>query len=154
MSDEKSDGGSFFKGLVFGGLIGAGLALLYAPKKGDELRKDLREKSDELLGDAEKFYSDARSFSEEKFADALKRAEQLRQEAEKKFEEARTKYEQILAESKRVADDLKKKMSPEKDVEPEEGEKKKASPKKRGKISKAIEASKQAFDDEMTKDKK
>ena len=85
MSEEKSNVGSFFKGLFFGGLVGAGFALLYAPKKGDELRKDLKEKSDEFLGDAEKFYGEAKSFSEEKLADALKRAEQLRAEAEKKF---------------------------------------------------------------------
>jgi len=45
-------------------------------------------------------------------------------------------------------------MTPEKDAEPEAEEKKKSSPKKRGKISQAIEASKQAFEEEMTKGKK
>ncbi len=153
MSEEKSGGGSFLKGMIFGGIVGAAFALLYAPKKGDELRKDLKEKSDELLGDAEKFYSDAKTFSEEKFADALKKAEQLRAEAEKKYEEAKKKYEQILAETKKAAEDLKNKMQSEKEAEVDEEAPKKSSPKKRGKISQAIDASKKAFEDEMKKGK-
>lgn len=35
--------------LLLGGAIGAGIALLFAPKKGEELRKDLAEKASELL---------------------------------------------------------------------------------------------------------
>ena len=34
--------------LLLGGAIGAGIALLFAPKKGEELRKDLLEKISEL----------------------------------------------------------------------------------------------------------
>ena len=60
-----------------------------------------------------------------------------------------------MTESKRVADELKKKVSPEEEeTKSEEDEPKKAAPKKRGKISKAIEASKQAFEEELTKGKK
>ena len=38
-----------FGKLLVGGAIGAGVALLFAPKKGEELRKDLAEKASELL---------------------------------------------------------------------------------------------------------
>ena len=34
--------------LLLGGAIGAGIALLFAPKRGEELRKDLLEKISEL----------------------------------------------------------------------------------------------------------
>ncbi len=34
---------------VFGAAIGAGLGLLFAPKKGSELRADLKEKADDLI---------------------------------------------------------------------------------------------------------
>ena len=37
-----------FGSLLLGGAIGAGLALLFAPKKGEELRKDLLDKISEL----------------------------------------------------------------------------------------------------------
>lgn len=44
MSREKSGFGKF----VTGALIGAGLGLLFAPKKGSETREDLKKKMDEL----------------------------------------------------------------------------------------------------------
>lgn len=37
------------KALVLGGLIGAGLGILFAPKSGRETREDLARKTDELL---------------------------------------------------------------------------------------------------------
>jgi len=44
----KDDGGGFFMGFILGGLIGAGLALLFAPKSGEETREYLKEKALEL----------------------------------------------------------------------------------------------------------
>lgn len=43
----KGDSG-FLIGAVLGGLIGAGAALLLAPKSGEETRKDLKQKADEM----------------------------------------------------------------------------------------------------------
>ncbi len=40
-------------GTLVGGIIGAAIALLYAPKSGRELRSNLREKTNKLLTDAE-----------------------------------------------------------------------------------------------------
>ena len=45
---KKSGTGKF----VLGAGIGAGLALLFAPKKGSELREDLKKKLDELISKA------------------------------------------------------------------------------------------------------
>ncbi|MEI6509829.1 MAG: YtxH domain-containing protein [bacterium] len=44
----RDDGGGFFMGFILGGLIGAGLALLFAPKSGEETREYLKEKALEL----------------------------------------------------------------------------------------------------------
>lgn len=61
-SDEENDeeqggGGSgvagFAMGVVFGALLGAGLALLYAPDRGDETRRDLKRRLNRLREDAE-----------------------------------------------------------------------------------------------------
>jgi YtxH-like protein len=35
---------------IVGGIIGAGVALLFAPKAGEELRRDLGQRADEALG--------------------------------------------------------------------------------------------------------
>lgn len=40
MSQEKS----FLRGLLLGGLVGAVAALLYAPKSGKEMRRDIKRK--------------------------------------------------------------------------------------------------------------
>ena len=48
MSNDNGNFGSFFAGLVLGGLIGAGVALLYAPQSGEETRILIKDKSIEL----------------------------------------------------------------------------------------------------------
>mgnify|MGYP003297415756 CR=1 FL=1 len=44
-------GDSSAKWLFWGAVLGAGLALLYAPRSGEETRRLLREKADSLLND-------------------------------------------------------------------------------------------------------
>ena len=51
MSSQNS-GGSFFAGLVIGGLVGASLALLLAPQSGEETRGQIKDKSLELKDEA------------------------------------------------------------------------------------------------------
>jgi gas vesicle protein len=48
-----------FKGLIVGGLIGAALGILYAPKSGKETREGLRNSAEELLEKAKKQYEEA-----------------------------------------------------------------------------------------------
>ena len=58
MSADKNKG--LLLGFLAGGVIGAVIALLYAPKSGRELRKDIKVKTDEYIEDAEKYINDAR----------------------------------------------------------------------------------------------
>ncbi|MFA7308653.1 MAG: YtxH domain-containing protein [Patescibacteria group bacterium] len=51
--------GSFTKGLIFGGLVGAIAALFTAPKKGKEMQHDLEAKLDELIAKGHRLQSDA-----------------------------------------------------------------------------------------------
>ncbi|MBK9334661.1 MAG: YtxH domain-containing protein [Ignavibacteria bacterium] len=52
MYREEKITGSFITGLVTGSLIGGVAALLFAPKSGKELRKDISVKGTELYDDA------------------------------------------------------------------------------------------------------
>ena len=45
---SQNRGALFFAGLVMGGLVGAGLALLLTPQSGEEIRSQIRDKSVEL----------------------------------------------------------------------------------------------------------
>jgi len=44
----RDNGGSFFAGFLLGGLIGAGLALLFAPQPGQETVTQLKQKTEQL----------------------------------------------------------------------------------------------------------
>lgn len=56
-SEEREAGGGsvagFAMGVVFGALLGAGLALLYAPERGDKTRRYLRRRLSRLREDTE-----------------------------------------------------------------------------------------------------
>jgi len=58
MADNRG-GGDFLAGFVFGGMVGAALALLFAPQRGEETRAQLRERGLELRGHADEFYESA-----------------------------------------------------------------------------------------------
>jgi gas vesicle protein len=75
-------GDSFFKGFIFGGIVGAVLGVLLAPKSGRETRKDLSE-------EAEKFYAHSKSDFEH-----------ARKAAMKSFEEGRDKVIDKLTQNK------------------------------------------------------
>ncbi len=76
-TDGGGDSG-FFKGFLFGGIIGAVAALLLAPKSGREMREDLCIRSLELKDDVE-----------EKLELAVKTAEDILAESRRKLENFR-----------------------------------------------------------------
>ncbi|NMC45996.1 MAG: YtxH domain-containing protein [Chloroflexi bacterium] len=44
----------FIMGAFWGAAVGSIIALLYAPKSGEELRKELQEKTDEIITEVQK----------------------------------------------------------------------------------------------------
>ena len=69
MSEEQSAPRSGFTILAVGALIGAGVALLYAPQSGKETRKLLSKKAKQLRGKAEDTYESAQEFIKDRKAD-------------------------------------------------------------------------------------
>ena len=51
MSDQ---GGDMFKGFLLGGILGAALGVLFAPRSGKDIRANLKDESDDLLDKAKK----------------------------------------------------------------------------------------------------
>ena len=56
MSRDNSSG--FLKGIIFGGLVGAGVALMLAPQEGEKTRKELKKKTKDLQKKAQQFVDD------------------------------------------------------------------------------------------------
>ncbi len=89
-------------GFIAGSVVGAVLALLYAPKSGRELRRDIKEKSSEMLDNADEYIARERTKavdimnegkrkSENVVSDARKQAETLMSDAERIITDARGK---------------------------------------------------------------
>lgn len=60
MSRDNEMGKGLLIGFLAGSVIGSVIALLYAPKSGKELRKDIKDKTDDFMEDAEKYLADAK----------------------------------------------------------------------------------------------
>ena len=71
---EKDDFGTFFAGLVVGGLVGAAVALLLAPQSGEETRTLIRDRSIELKDRAVEYGQDAKMRAEKAMVDARSKA--------------------------------------------------------------------------------
>ena len=84
---NNGNGGEFFKGLIFGGIVGAVAALLYAPKTGREMRDEIRHRSLDLRDDVDA-----------KLELAQRRAEKLMQQTEAELADLRKDAEAALKE--------------------------------------------------------
>ncbi len=71
-------------GFLTGGIVGAVIALLYAPKSGKELRADIGKKKDEIIDDATEYMQIAKEKAVEMINDGKKKSETLITEAKKK----------------------------------------------------------------------
>jgi gas vesicle protein len=111
MSRENNLSKGLLIGFLTGGIVGAAVALLYAPKSGKELRSDIKTKADEYLSDAEKhletakekaidIVNDGKTKGELLISDAKVRADELLKDAEKIFGQAKQKTTEIVSSSK------------------------------------------------------
>lgn len=95
---KKSGLGKF----VLGAGLGAAISLLFAPKKGTELRKDIKSKLDEFMGNVDKLtIEDIKEEFNKKVEEIKKELDDLDKEkvlktAKKKGEELKDKADELL----------------------------------------------------------
>jgi len=124
MAQNGGGDSGFFKGFLFGGLIGAIAALLFAPKTGREMREDISRRGRELKDDVEL-----------KLEQAVKRAEEILAESREKLENFRADAEAGLKDLEATA---ASKYTEGKDALKE----------KKGRIKEAVQAGVAAYKDE------
>lgn len=98
MSGKK---GSFLDLLFLGGIIGAGLGLLFAPSKGEDTRKKIKEKIDELSASSSGASEGIKTVSQEMIQKTISSIEEgidrltlAAQEAQKASDEKRRELEE------------------------------------------------------------
>ncbi|MBI4317793.1 MAG: YtxH domain-containing protein [Chloroflexi bacterium] len=91
-------GSGFFAGFVIGSIVGAGLALIFAPRPGEETRKQLLEKTIELQGKAEGVTTLARTVADELLDTGKTVIDEQRARVQKAWEEGKEAAAQTAAE--------------------------------------------------------
>lgn len=89
----------FFKGALFGALIGAGSGLLFAPKKGEETRKDIRKNFDSIKNDLSIKLSEMTEVTKSKYNQAVSSIVSGYEEAKKISPKQAKEINDILEES-------------------------------------------------------
>ena len=84
MSEKKGYAKGFLLGILAGGATGGLLALLFAPKSGKEMRKDIVNKKNELVEDVEKYAENAKVKANDFFNDGKKKAGEFVEDAKRK----------------------------------------------------------------------
>jgi len=102
MSDKNGDFGAFISGFVIGGLVGAAVALLFAPQSGEETRTLIHDKGIELKDHAEDLIDDTRARAEELAKEAKTKAEGLQKRGQELFDEQKKKVTKAVDSGKKA----------------------------------------------------
>lgn len=101
---ENNVGKGLLVGFLAGGMVGAVLALLYAPKSGKELRGDIKIKTDGYLDEADKYLSDAKDKAKDLINEGKRKSEKL-------INDAKTKSDELLRDAQKIFNDAKAKVA-------------------------------------------
>ncbi len=85
---SENGGGAFFAGLVIGALAGAAAAVLLAPASGEELRKNLGERSVELKNQAQKLANETLAQTQQQVSQATEQGRIVLTDSVKKAQQA------------------------------------------------------------------
>ncbi|MFA5182879.1 MAG: YtxH domain-containing protein [Syntrophales bacterium] len=107
MSDRAGD---FLKGLVIGGLVGAVIGILYAPKSGKETREEIGKKAEELLSKAKEEYEQALEKSRKTYETAVSRLKKIEEAAREKVGELESKAGEMVEKGKVSLEDNKSRL--------------------------------------------
>ncbi len=111
MAERDGEFSAFLTGFVIGGLIGAAVALLFAPQSGEETRTYIKDKSIELKDRAIETSEQARERAEALAAEAKARADELAKQTREILQEQKQRVESALAAGKKAAEAKKQELS-------------------------------------------
>ncbi len=93
-------------GFIAGGIVGAVLALLYAPTAGRELRANIKDKAKDAVDVADEYMTKARSTAKDIINEGKSRSESL-------ITDAKRRAESIMGDAERILTDARSKSGNE-----------------------------------------
>lgn len=100
---EYRRGGSVFGAFLFGGLVGAVLGLLFAPRSGKETREIIAEKAEDYWGEGVDLYNTGVHKAAEVYETGKETASEKTEVLRAKIDEARGRLQEQVAKSAEVA---------------------------------------------------
>jgi len=90
---------------LLGGIVGATIALLYAPAPGEQTRKRIRQASDEMQNNVRQSYGRIKDKAEIEFSRMKDRASGSVNQAKEYYEQKKSKVREAYQEGKRAFED-------------------------------------------------
>ncbi len=95
-------GGSVFGAFLLGGLVGAVLGLLFAPRSGKETRELIADKAEEYWGEGLEMYESGREKVVEVYSAGKEKVAESSEQLRSKIDEARERLQEQVAKSAEV----------------------------------------------------
>jgi len=107
MSEKTND---FLKGVMIGGLIGAAVGILFAPKSGKETREDIARKTEDIIKKAKDEYELAVEKSKMAYEAAIKKAKEIQMMAREKVDDVEEAVSDLTEKGKETLLDNKTRL--------------------------------------------
>jgi gas vesicle protein len=105
MSEKGGGFQSYFAGFLIGGLVGAAVALIMAPRSGRETREEILVRSGEVRDRAEDTVDEAVMRLRAVARDVSARAEELRAQSATAFDEGQRQLARAMEETRKTAEE-------------------------------------------------
>ena len=109
--DNGSSVGTSFVSFVAGGMIGAGIALLYAPQSGERTRQEMRERAERTIIKAQKLEDEIKETTGHLIGDIKLRVNQLMEEGKYLAEDKRKEIIAAIEAGKKALEEERKKLN-------------------------------------------
>lgn len=100
---EYRRGGSVFGAFLLGGLVGAVLGLLFAPRSGKETREMIADRAEDYWGQAGELYETGRERATDMYSTGRERVTDSSEQLRVRIDEARGRLQEQVAKSAEVA---------------------------------------------------
>jgi len=94
---------SFLFGAVLGGLIGAGVAILWAPQSGEQTRLQIQKTTQDIQTKAEQTISSAKEHSKRAADEIARHAEVIKDEVQQAVDTAVKEGKETISDTKKIA---------------------------------------------------
>jgi len=98
------------KGVLIGGLIGAAVGILFAPKSGKETREDIARKTEDIIKKAKDEYELAVEKSKMAYETAIKKAKEIQMMAREKVDDVEEAVSDLTEKGKETLLDNKTRL--------------------------------------------